>query len=490
VERRELGGSRLTDARLSGRIHGFALPRRGGEERELLLLVAPEPAAGKEPSPDAEEDSERRPRRLLRLDLEAGAVEPLREDLAGVRRIDSIDLEGDGPEETLLVGREGFRLLRPGTDGRWSGGPAILLQGEDLGQVDPAIPRLLHVSGLRAVDPYLLGVPGALLAYGPGPEGGFVRLAEVPLPQRPEWRSDHLRLRTPPAVSLGRGEEGDLVLATQVEAASPERLRTLLLDLEAPAGARSTECWMALPAPEDLLGSHLFLLDGRPAAAVTSTPASKLGLFDEKKLRVYLLGADRTRTGREPVFAIETRVNLWQAVRIQARDLNGDGRQDLLLGYWKGLRNDRVVLDAYLANEEGSFRRSPGTTAFDMKGGDRSVLLYGRDLTGDGRPDLLLRSERGITVHPGSDPGGKGQRLVEEKPMWTLPLPEGIPGGSASSSFGTGGIRSWTSSRIWGPYLVDLDGDGREEVLMLWNDGEPRRGRVLVLRLPEPRPAS
>jgi hypothetical protein len=218
---------------------------------------------------------------------------------------------------------------------------------------------------------------------------------------------------------------------------------------------------------------------------VTSTPARKLGLFDEKKLRVYLLGADRTRTGREPIFAVETRINLWQAARIQARDLDGDGRDDLLLGYWKGLKDDRVVLDAYLADGKGSFRRSPGVTSFELDGGDRSVLLYGHELTGDDRPDLLLRSEKGLTVHAGREPGGKGKELVQERPLWTIPLPEGIPEGSASSSFGTGGIRSWTSSRIWGPYLVDLDGDAREEVLLVWNERESRRGRVVVVRLPE-----
>lgn len=490
VKLSELGGARLTDARLSGRVLGFVLPRRAGGTRELLLLTSPpggrnEPEGEEEREAGEEAEEERRSRQLLRLDLVAGVVEPLREDLAGVRRLEALDLEGDGEDELLAVGREGFRLLRPGAERGWEAAPELLLREDDPGRIESGIPRLFLVHEVEATDPFLLTVPGALRAYGSGTDGGFERLVEIPIPQQPSWRSDHLRLATPAVSSLGRGEDGELVLATRVEAVSPERLRTRLLELDAPEGARSTECWMALPAPEDLLGGNLMLLDGRPAAAVTSTPASKLGLFDEKKLRVYLLGADRTRTGRKPIFAVETRINLWQAVRVQARDLDRDGRDDLLLGYWKGLKHDRVVLDAYLADGEGSFRRSPGTTAFDMEGGDRSVLLFGRDLTGDGRPDLLLRSGKGLTVHPGREPGGKGRALVEERPRWTIPLPEEIPRGSASSSFGTGGIRSWTSSRIWGPYLVDLDGDGREEVLMVWNEQESRRGRVIVVRLPD-----
>jgi hypothetical protein len=487
VDLSELGGARLTDARLSERVLGLVLPRGAGEGREVLLLTGPLPSPEEkgERKTEGEIERERRPRHLRRLNLVTGVLEPLRDDLAGVRRVESIDLEGDGREELLLVERKGFRLLRPGPERRWEGDPESLLAGEDLGRIDSGVPRMLFVEDVAPTDPFLLSLPGSLRAYGRGAEGGFERLVEIPVPQQPSWRSDHLRLTTPPVTSLGRGEDGELVLATRVEAVSPERLRTRLIDLDAPEGARSTECWMALPAPEDLLGGRLLLLDGRPAAAVTSTPASKLGLFDEKKLRVYLLGADRTRTGREPIFALETRINLWQAARIQAHDLNRDGHEDLVLGYWKGLKNDRVVLDVYLADGEGGFRRSPGTTAFEMEGGDRSVLRFGHDLDRDGRPDLLLRSGKGLTVHAGREPGGKGRGLVEERPLWTIPLPEGIPGGSASSSFGTGGIRSWTSSRIWGPYLVDLDGDGREEVLMVWNEREPRRGRVIVVRLPE-----
>jgi len=46
-----------------------------------------------------------------------------------------------------------------------------------------------------------------------------------------------------------------------------------------------------------------------------------------------------------PLFAVETRVNAWQSVRLFVRDVDGDGRDDLVLGYWKGLTDDRVVLE-------------------------------------------------------------------------------------------------------------------------------------------------
>jgi hypothetical protein len=172
------------------------------------------------------------------------------------------------------------------------------------------------------------------------------------------------------------------------------------------------------------------------------------------------------------VFAATSRMNIWQDASPVVVDVNDDDRLDLVVGYWKGLTGPKVVLDAYLRREDGSFDTSPRTTAFDVKQGDRSILLYGDDLDGDDRPDLLLRTEEGLRLHR-SLPSRRGTKLVERDGL-------AIPFGGTAPESGTTTVDVSSSGDIdvrvdrgdAEPRLADLDGDGRKEIYAIVADAD------------------
>ena len=152
----------------------------------------------------------------------------------------------------------------------------------------------------------------------------------------------------------------------------------------------------------------------RPVLLVTTKPANKLSLFGEKLLRVYELERDRSRLGINPLFAVQSRMNIWQTALPLVLDVNADGHEDLVVAFWKGLMDDKVVLDVYLAEAGGWFRDTPRTTGFNVKNGERSFVEYGSDLTGNGFPDLLVGADGGLVLYPGLE-SSNGKKLVDKQ---------------------------------------------------------------------------
>jgi hypothetical protein len=210
-------------------------------------------------------------------------------------------------------------------------------------------------------------------------------------------------------------------------------------------------------------------------------PAEKLSLFDEQFLRIFPLQQDRSRTGRPPRVAFKTRVNNINEPLPFLFDLNGDGRQDLVLGYWKGFEGDRVVLDVYLQDDDGSFPASPKTTGLDVEDANSSVLIYGRDLDGDDRADLMLLAGEKLLIFRGSGTMSKGKSVVQKTPALSAPVGHAVGGGERTFFLGTAGAGQSTTREGFPPRPVDLDGDGRAEVLL--TNG---RGLVSVVLFEEP----
>jgi hypothetical protein len=200
---------------------------------------------------------------------------------------------------------------------------------------------------------------------------------------------------------------------------------------------------------------------------VATRPAEKLSLFGEKLVRLFPLGTDRTRVGKAPLAAFESGANLWQRIHPTLGDVNGDGREDLVLGYWKGLKDDTLVLDAYARRADGSFDPKARTTTFDIDSADRAVLEYGVDVDRRDRPDLLLVAQGQLLFFPGTAVLADARKLVEARAKWKAPLPGGsVERSSLSVSIGSEGMAMDSfDAAEWSLRILDLDGDGASEIL-------------------------
>ena len=325
---------------------------------------------------------------------------------------------------------------------------------------------------------------GSLRLFGAGgSEPGWHALADVELPLEGSSRGNRIEVRSAVPSFVGRRADGTLSFATRPMARIGRRLQVQLIDVDLVGDASVTDCWVALPEAEDLLESFFLLIDDRPALLVTTKPAGKLGLFGEKRLRLYHLERDRSRLGLAPLLATQSRMNLWQNSVPRLHDVNGDEQLDLVLGYWKGLRDDKVVLDVYLREADGSFQTEPRTTAFNVEDGDRGFLRYGTDLDGDGLADLLLRdAENRLLLYAGLS-SSNGRRLVDREAR-RISLGE-IQGWQDSLVISIGGPGADWRFDLWKtglPRLVDVDGDGGDEIVVMLRGNGDRPGVLRVVR--------
>jgi hypothetical protein len=444
---------------LPGPLRSWAAVRRpdGGSDLYILAGPAPLPEPGEDddkgpcdtPAPAAGAD--RHPS-LHRLDARAMTLDELRGDLPdSCTQLLASGGAGAGPPEPLLLCAGGFHRATG------SGPLEKVLADEEAasGSLTGAAVRLLE--GVRF--------------YGRGSEGGWSLASEIPLPLSVSVRGGGLRLSSDPLRTVAGTDEGHALFAVGPDRQGSQRLRTILIDPSAAPGAARVDAWSRLPDPELPLESAYLLLDGHPALVAVTRPADKLSFFGEKLVRLFLLDErDRSRTGGAPLFAVESGANLWQRVVPVTGDVTGDGREDLVLAYWKGLRESRLVLDAYARQQDGTFRAAPRTTERTIPDANRSFLMYGRDLDGDGKPDLAVAAGGALRILRGL-PSADGRNLVEERPAWAVPLL--LPKEKDSMDIDFDFESPDQGELRWAPrdpdrqrvHLVDLDGNGRPELL-------------------------
>jgi len=465
-------GAEVWSAELEERVLALAIVREGAGTGAIAILAAPSGKSGAKPADEASDPCkpgapprDEAPRKLLifrpRGEGELGVA---RDDLpADGRDLAAVDLDGDGRDELLLARGDRISILASMADGTWTPGREVLQGTAGLERFAPG--ALAGRSGLG--PPVWFQAVGTLRGYGPEAGGDWKPLVEIPLPVKVEKQEAAFALSSPEIVRIAGG--GVPLLGTRPEEwKGADRIRIVGVSVE--ANPSWGEYWCRLPQPERVFDSKLLRLDGKPFLCVATIPAAKLSIFGEKLLRLCPLEPDRTRAGKAPLLAVESRINVWQEAEPFAADVDGDGREDLVVGYWKGLKDSTVVLDAYLRNPDGSFQPSPKTTSFDVENGDRDFVGYGHDIDGDGRTDLVVRAGGRISLHPGLA-GSSGKRCVDPRPRWTVSL--ATPPGDRREKVGveiragSEGMDARTTGSVGGTIrLLDVDGDGKTEILV------------------------
>lgn len=516
---REEGRTVTVEAELPGSVLGLA-PACGGDGpcRGLWLMVraarseaesatdaeaAPAEGTASDGTATAETPA---PPRLLRFDpVRAAAGDPaaaLAEPTAWLPAeteiLALVDLDGDGAAE--LVAGEPGRI--------WSLGDPAAPQPPLPVLTGPAV-DLAAVRGLivPALPRFPTTAVGRLRWYGPGAGSGLALAGSAALPVQTQRRAHGLELTSPPPSLLPASGGEPPRWAVGPEAHGDRRLRSLLIDPLAGDEDRSDEdrrdgYWSMLPGPESVHWSRYLRLDGEPVLAVLTHASDRLGIFDQKRLRLFRLAADRTRAGADPVLAIETTSHRWQPARVVIADLDGDGHDDVSVAQVKGLDGKAILVASYRGLGGGRFARKPGKVRL----GD--AAFYWRwigdppdpaDLDGDRLPDLITLVHGKVLVYTSG--GRRAGQALAERPRWEIaprPEPESedeaeepeenaspeeeeaieieIEGGEMS-------VDLYLPRRDGVPAALDLDGDGRAE--LIFRDPLPdgrERLRVVFLR--------
>lgn len=461
----------VLDVEIEGVLVDVTTARLDDGRRVVWMLLdppLPEPEPDEGDDEDASSDDESEPtcpatepppsRRLARLEpfdeakSPRGALQVVASGIAA-RWIEAVDLDGDGADE-LLAGVDD-RLERFDADGSTTvlvdpalddGRPVLVGPGDG--------PAWIRLAGVGR-DRYLRYDPEA---------GAAVEAVTIDNRTRVARHPGGLVVWSPSVMPVP-GADGPL-LAGWPELTGGDRVQVDLVRPDAATPeARRVDCWGRLPADERPIERFVRLLDGEPVAIVTTIPAGGLNLFGEKRLRIWPLRRDRSRRGVSPLLAVETRVNVWQSIEPVLHDVDGDGQTDLVLAYWKGLKDDRVVLDAYTRNRAGGFELRPRGIAFDVKNGDRSFVLYGPDPTGDGVPDLVVSGDGALRLFAGTSKGSKLVRRPAASVVEIGSCEDGTAGVEIGVA-GTGGAFVRTTGAAGPPIPVDLDGDGADELVV------------------------
>jgi len=419
---RELERARLFEAVLPGELFSHTEARRADGTGGLLLL------AGGNGEPLSW-------RALVFLTLgDEGSLEVIASNLpAALDAVATVDLDGDGHGEVLLGEAGKIYSLGPLAAGMGGRKPILILEaphldlGRSRGYLDPDKPRMT--------------VPeiGRLTVFA--------------------WRA-------------GRMEP-----EAEYELYGSRRLLTLLINPagEGTADDQLIEAYSWLPAPENVRDRRYLLLDGRPALVVTTTSAEKLGIFEKKKLRVFPLRADRTRVGGPASLKIVTNSHHWQDADVVLADATGDGRDDLVIVGPAGLGEEKLMVEAYAGKGGGRFLVTPRKSVVEA---ESARWRYGSDVDRDAVPDLVARAGERLLIFSGLI-DRKEKRLLVNEPRWSIRLPHESPDSGeqekvVSIGVGSDGVSTSVEERELDqeisyrgrPEIRDLDGDGREEIIV------------------------
>lgn len=436
---RAAGEARLADVPIGGTLVAALAAEPGGP---IDLLVRP----------DDEVDG---PRRLLRVERQET---PRRGTIAE-------NLEGWGKALAALAGPSGDELVMGGLGRLASFGALstpsreprdlLLHPGFDL--------RSLAPSRLRVgVEPELAAAEvGALRVWRRNDAGDLAFAVELPLPISVERRPAGLRLEGVRVTGLASTADGRRRFAVGPQAATASRLRVLLVEEQTTGEWETTECWVALPAPEEVEES--WIADGDDGAwlIVRSQGAVEINAFEDQLWRLYRLAPDRTRAGRRPTLAFRADSKRWHDNEAMLADADGDGHRDLLIARPEGLTGSDLVVERFSGLGGGRFDSRRRRTDLDKA---PSEARWVADLDGRGTAGMLTITGDELVAWKVA---GEGRRAIERDPWLRAPLPRGEDDARVALDL------LGTAPRV----------DGPPDVLVL---ARPKQGesRLLIVRPP------
>lgn len=452
-----------------GEVHDAILPGRALDVTAFpgggaVVLVAPE-------------DDADGPRALYRVRGLAEDLEPLRTDLPA--EAESVVARPGG----LWVGVEDRILFLP-VDGDRLGEPRSVLEIEGL--------RLGSLRSRGLIQDETLYVPevGRLRVYTAS-AGSLEPADELPLPVSADRSRYGFMLESPSLSSVdGASADGSSAAwGSEPEALGDYRFRAYRIDSAAasdPAAAdddsedpRMRELFFRFRGPESVERHFWTRIDGRDGLITATAPSDKLGIFQKLNLRLFLVGADRTRAGRGPRAELKTVARRWSMVGPKVRDVDGDGKDDLILVQEEGLSGDHLVIDIYRGRGTGLLEtRRPRRTKLKDRAGSWHLDT---DFDGDGHEDFVLLSGGRLEIY-GLRPSHK-KKVLEDEPFFVLD--RGRESDSAAEvtvtlGVGTGGTEVDTISARGSLHVFDTDasdgGDSRPEIVLM----RTVRGRAVV----------
>lgn len=415
-----------------------------GEGGGLAVLTRPVGEEGEDPYREDLDGEDKAPRALYRVRGSAEDLVPVARDLPP--GLDALERVGD----RLWLGEEGKI---------WCLEEAGLVAVLELPGLDLAA---LERSGL--IDERSLWVPdvGSLRHYRLGDRPGDhpELVGEQVLPVSAERRRRHLLLRSPSVTRLPGGQ-----LIAGPEAAGTTRVRHHWL-----GEGESPEAWSRLPGPEEIEAFWYAEHGGKPVFLAATTEADRLGIFEKLKLRIFPLGADRTRAGRSPLLAIESETKNWYRFEPLLLDADRDGASDLVLIQPQGMGPGDLVIDIY-KGLGSRFSTQPRRTKLDA---ESARWFFGEDLDGDGAPDLVVGTDelsiyRGLADH---------RRRAVDKDPWRRLDRTSLRAARKEVALGVEvGPSSEDRPSFRGRQRVaDVDADGRPDLAVV----RPFRGRTVV----------